>query len=356
MRKVDLVFSGDTTGSMFGTVSEVQEKVENNSRELHDKIPSLRLGAMLHKDYCNGEDALRSFDLTDIVNSFCGFVRKARAGGGCGPFACYELVLKKARDMKWRADAEKVLVLFGDEPPHKPSDPDNREKLDWKNEARMLAKMGVHVYAVQCLSNSYADYFYRGVAEMTGGVYLTLNQFSNVNDLIMAVAYGRADTEELERFEAIVVKAGRMNREMDQVFCVLLGRPEAKSRFANKKISLEAVPAWRFQTVMVNSDKPIKKLVEDRGLQFEKGRGFYEFTKTETIQPYKEIVLRDDESGDMWTGDEARKMLDIPVGSAAGNWRGKPKQLPNHTIFVQSTSVNRKLVAGTEFLYEMHKS
>lgn len=356
MNKVDLVFSGDSTGSMFGTIAEVKNRAVAVSRELHDRIPGLRLGAMTHKDYCDGDDALRSLNLTDNVNSFCSFIGKTKSGGGCGPFACYELVLKRARDMKWRANAEKVLVLFGDEPPHKPSNSDNEERLDWRNEAMMLAQMGVRVYMVQCLSNSYAEFFYREVAEITGGAYLTLNQFSSVNDLIMAVAYGRADLKELEGFEAVVVKAGRMNREMDEVFCVLLRRPKAKSRFADKKVSLEAVPPWRFQTVKVNRDQPIKQLVEDRDLEFKKGNGFYEFMKAETIQAYKEIVLRDNLTGDMWTGDAARKMLDIPVGNTAGNWRGKPKQLHGYTIFVQSTSVNRKLIAGTDFLYEINKN
>jgi hypothetical protein len=46
-----------------------------------------------------------------------------------------------------------------------------------------------------------------------------------------------------------------------------------------------------------------------QGVEFKKGRGFYEFNKPETVQHYKEIVIMDKTSGDMFEGSYARTLL-----------------------------------------------
>jgi predicted DNA-binding WGR domain protein len=113
---------------------------------------------------------------------------------------------------------------------------------------------------------------------------------------------------------------------------------------------LRAVPPGRFQVLEVDKETPIKAFVEENGLGFKKGRGFYEFTKTETIQGYKEIVLMDRATGDLFAGEKAREMLGLPTGE---NARIRPTDLEKYAVFVQSTSVNRVLMGHTRFLYEV---
>lgn len=113
---------------------------------------------------------------------------------------------------------------------------------------------------------------------------------------------------------------------------------------------LRAVPPGRFQILDVDRDCSIKEFVQEQGAAFKKGRGFYEFTKTETIQGYKEIILMDKKSGDMFEGKAARDMLGLPEDCTA---RIKPASLDKYAVFVQSTSVNRKLIGKTKFLYEV---
>ena len=86
---------------------------------------------------------------------------------------------------------------------------------------------------------------------------------------------------------------------------------------------------------------------------FQKGKGFYEFTKSELIQEYKEVVLRDKATGDMFSGEKARQMIGLGMGERA---RVKPAYLDQFDVFVQSTSYNRKLIGGTRFLYEVDLS
>jgi hypothetical protein len=56
---------------------------------------------------------------------------------------------------------------------------------------------------------------------------------------------------------------------------------------------------------------PIKDFVLKQGVKFKKGRGFYEFAKPETVQKYKEIVIMDKKSGEMFEGSHARTLLGI---------------------------------------------
>ena len=79
-----------------------------------------------------------------------------------------------------------------------------------------------------------------------------------------------------------------------------------------------------------------------------KGAAFYELTKPETVQDYKMIVVWDKVSGKFYGGVEARTMLQLPD---FGEVRLKPGDHGQCDIFVQSTSVNRKLVKGTRLLW-----
>lgn len=80
-----------------------------------------------------------------------------------------------------------------------------------------------------------------------------------------------------------------------------------------------------------------------------KGAAFYQLTKPEKkVQDYKIIAIRNKKKDEVYTGAHARQLLGLP-------YHGEVKIIPgNHgqyDIFIQSTSVNRKLVAGTEVLY-----
>jgi len=74
------------------------------------------------------------------------------------------------------------------------------------------------------------------------------------------------------------------------------------------------------------------------------GKAYFQLTKPETIQPAKAIAIRFDK--DVYTGAAARKLLGLPDVEI----KVKPGDHPGYTIFVQSSSYNRVLLAGTELL------
>ncbi|OGZ05011.1 MAG: hypothetical protein A2845_01900 [Candidatus Lloydbacteria bacterium RIFCSPHIGHO2_01_FULL_49_22] len=348
---------------MSPCIRAVRSRIEESLTRLFKEVPNLRVSIGACGDYCDrGHTYVTTdLDLTTSLHDLVQFVRTVQSTGGGDLPECYELVLREALALDWSHNAVKVLVLIADDIPHSPTDRQNiahnGEGIDWRKEADKLKSMGVAVYSIQCLSKPYATPFYRELAERTGGYHLTLDQFSEVTDLLMAICLKQGDPEQLSRFEQEVSESGRMTRSFDENLAKLSHRPISE-RFVRAPKSLDAVPPGRFQILSVDKSTSggkiaIKDFVLANDLIFKTGRGFYQFTKPELIQDYKEVVLRDKTTGDMYTGETARSMIGLGVGVSA---KVKPVYLAEFDVFVQSTSYNRGLVAGTQFLYEVDMS
>ncbi|NVJ22604.1 VWA domain-containing protein [Myxococcus sp. AM011] len=345
--RVEIVFSFDTTGSMYPCLAQVRKKLHGTVSRLMKEIPGIRIGVIAHGDYCDAGSTYvtKILDLTDDANAVVRFVDKVgQTGGGDAP-ECYELVLREAQSLSWTTGYQRAFVLIGDDVPHGPSD--NPKRLDWRKEVDALGRMGVPVYGVQALARRHATPFYKELAEKSGGFHLSLDQFAHVTDMLLAVCYKQSSDARLQAYETEVAKEGRMSRGLNAMFSTMLQR---KTESLYGETDLRAVPPGRFQSLEVDGDMPIKAFVQENGLSFKTGRGFYEFTKTETIQGHKEVVLMDRKTGDFYSGDRAREMLGLPPGETV---RIRPASLEKYVVFVQSTSANRKLVKGSKFLYEV---
>lgn len=345
---VEVVFSFDTTGSMYPALSQVRRNIRATATRLMKEIPGIRIGIIAHGDYCDKGSTYvtKILDITDDADRITRFVDKVEPTGGGDAPECYELVLNEAKDMSWTPNYTKCLVMIGDDVPHGPAH--NPRRLDWRVELAGLITKGIQVYGVQALGRSHATAFYKELAEKSGGFHLNLDQFSAVTDMILAICYKQTGDAKLEDLERELGGAGRMNRSMNDVFTTLLKRSKSVRHYATP--GLAAVPPSRFQVLAVDKDASIMDFVQDNGLRFHTGRGFYEFTKTETIQAKKEVVLVERKTGDMYTGVAARALLGLPEGV---NARIKPTSLADYMVFVQSTSSNRRLKGGTRFLYEV---
>lgn len=359
--KLEIVFNFDTTGSMYPCLDQVRRNLENTVGSLFKEIPNLKIGIGANGDYCdrNSTYVTKQLDLTTDLYSLTQFARNvSRTGGGDAPEA-YELVLHEAQTKyNWSINARKILVLIGDDVPHGPSYPQNTLRLDWKAEGKKLADMGIQVYTIQCLSRYHADSFYSELARIGNGYHLHLDQFADITNLVNAIIYRQVSQERVQQYEEQVVKQGKMNRALDRSFGVLTGRPrDAKGRFVKIDESLsddlKPVAPGRFQMMDIDKECDIRTYVQDHDLIFAVGKGFYEFTKSETVRPEREVVLRDRSTGDMYSGKKAREMIGVPYGTAKTlSPRTMTTTVP-YDIFIQSTSYNRKLKPGTRFLYEV---
>lgn len=106
-----------------------------------------------------------------------------------------------------------------------------------------------------------------------------------------------------------------------------------------------------YQVMMNQNGMQIRDFVEAArvGIPMKKGAAFYQLTKKEDeVQDYKQILIRDKKTGKIYGGTHSRQLLGLPF---TGTVKIVPGNHGNYDIFIQSTSVNRKLVGGTIVLY-----
>jgi len=103
-----------------------------------------------------------------------------------------------------------------------------------------------------------------------------------------------------------------------------------------------------FLVFNITVDTPLNVFVKDQSLKFAKGSAFYQFMRNEVIQKYKEVVIMDNNTGDIFEGDAVRALLSLPSDE---DIKLSPVNIDKYTVFIQSTSANRHLKAGTKFLF-----
>ncbi len=344
---LEIVITFDTTGSMYPCLTQVRSNVRTLIRDLFTEIPGIRVGIIAHGDY-GDEYVTKHTNLSTNQEELCRFVETVAGTGGSDWEECYELVLREAHTkVSWTPTSRKALIMIGDAIPHAPLSPRNAPKIDWRVEAAELVSKGVSIYSVQALGGRLAGQkFWQPLAHETGGIHLSLDQFSHAKEYIKAICLHTQSQEALQTFRTTLQSEGRMNRSLHGMFATLL---RDETAYGGEDHGLTPVAPSRFQMLEVGAEKvSIKQFATDNGLTFKVGRGFYEFTKPEVITDKKEVVLMSRRTGDMFTGDEAARKI-----GAGGTGRIRPADLEQWRVFVQSTSANRVLMPNTGFLYEV---
>lgn len=114
------------------------------------------------------------------------------------------------------------------------------------------------------------------------------------------------------------------------------------SSVANRLVGLHP---GQYRLLDVRYDGRIDEFVEEKlHRPYSRGEAYYQLTKPETVQPQKQIAIFGRNA--VYTGADARQLLGLPDY----NVRVAPNDYSDYEIFVQSTSVNRKLIGGTKLL------
>lgn len=109
--------------------------------------------------------------------------------------------------------------------------------------------------------------------------------------------------------------------------------------------TLQGLHYGQFRLLDVEETGRIDEFVESRtGRPYKLGEAYYQLMKKETIQPQKQVAIL--ANSKVYIGKEARDLLGLPDYHVDV----KPSDYADYDIFVQSTSVNRKLIAGTKLL------
>ncbi|WP_031072938.1 vWA domain-containing protein [Streptomyces sp. NRRL WC-3742] len=121
---------------------------------------------------------------------------------------------------------------------------------------------------------------------------------------------------------------------------------------ADVKASLDTLDTGKYILIPVDEQMPIRDFVTSAGHAYTSGCAYYELSKREKIQGTKQLAVAEKDpatgrmTGRVFSGPAARQLLGLPQREATV----KPGENPAYTVFVQSTSVNRKLVPGTKLL------
>ena len=101
----------------------------------------------------------------------------------------------------------------------------------------------------------------------------------------------------------------------------------------------------------VTHDDEIRSFVESTGRLFLKGAAFYELVggkdNADKVQDYKKVLIMEKGRSQVYGGDDARRLLDLPDHET----KVRPGDHGGFRIFIQSTSVNRKVRSGTRIIY-----
>ena len=362
---IDVCITFDTTGSMYPCLTQVRRDVDKTIKQLFGDIPDLRIAIIAHGDYCDKDSpyVTKALDFTSKVYEISQFIKKVKSTHGGDAPECYELVLNEARTkLNWKSGRAKVIVMIGDDVPHgvgyRCHGMTQPNKIDWRNELGLLVEAGINVYGVHAMPGCrhHSKSFYTEIAKTTGGFYLTLDQFSVINELIMGICYKQQGPEALDSFAQSLQDAGRMTGGTRQVMSTLQGK-RIKTTSKRRDKTLKPVHSGRFQVFDVDRDQPIQQFVENQGIDFKPGRGFYQLDrKTVGVQAYKEIILQDKDSEEVFNGGQVRNMLGLLKQEDGDKTKEslRPTKFEDWNVFIQSTSYNRKLIAGTKFMYEVN--
>lgn len=113
------------------------------------------------------------------------------------------------------------------------------------------------------------------------------------------------------------------------------------------KSKLQELSPKDYEVLPVRQEGPIREYVEKfTGKPFTIGSGYYQLTKKETIQASKNVCIRNKKNGKVFSGPNARQLLGLPNAEI----KVAPEFSADFDIYVQSSSVNRKLIKGTDLI------
>ncbi len=195
---LDIVIVFDSTGSMQGEINEVKNKIQRIGNALLKMIPKTRISLCTYRDR-NDAYVVKGIPLTDNLGELILFLEQISAsGGGDLPEAVDEGLRWSIENNRFRRSARKVILLFGDAPPHQSGKAGCQKwAADFRNQQRGI------VSTVTCRSEQPLDDF-AAIARIGGGEsFLTRNEREIVEQLMVLVFGSQHRDKVLEAFDLI---------------------------------------------------------------------------------------------------------------------------------------------------------
>jgi hypothetical protein len=192
---LDIVIVFDSSGSMQGEIDQVKGKIQRIGTALRQMIPKTRIGLCTYRDQ-GDEYVVKGQPLTDNLGEIVSFLEKTSAkGGGDKPEAVEEGLRWAIQNNRFRRGARKVILLFGDAPPHEGQKVACKK---WASDFRHKQR-GV-VSTVTCRSDQKLEAF-ESIAKIGGGEsFLTSNERQIMKQLMILVFGSQHRSKVVEAF------------------------------------------------------------------------------------------------------------------------------------------------------------
>lgn len=212
--ELDLVFLCDCTGSMGTYIRVAQQNITSIAKELSQKAQhDLRFALVCYRDHPPAElsYATRVFEFTSSLDDMNRNVGTMKAQGGGDTPESVACALHAALRLPWRPNSVKLVVCISDAPPHglgfcDDTFPDGCPcGVDPVVTVHAMRDKGIVLYTIGCEpligQTAGTREFFKGLADITGGRYLSLHDAK----LLPAIIVGGAEEEAaLQRLNAAV--------------------------------------------------------------------------------------------------------------------------------------------------------
>ena len=157
LRKVglDVAIVVDATGSMQNVIDALKNHLEALAATIQHLVPTARIGAVTYRDRDDDKIATAPRQSEDFLVKWSDLTfngKKVRAfldgivaeGGGDWEEAVKDGLETAMRQLKWRSDAKRVIILVGSSPPHEQDVPTIRRLVtEWHSKGGVVSTIDV---------------------------------------------------------------------------------------------------------------------------------------------------------------------------------------------------------------------
>lgn len=195
---LDVVIAFDSTGSMSGEINEVKAQIHKIGTTMLTLVPKTRISLCTYRDKGDAY-VVKGIPLTSDIRQLEYFLKGIEAGGGGDhPEGVQEGIKWSIENNKFRPSARKIILVFGDAPPHADDQP---QCLKLAKSFREQDK-GV-ISTVTCRARSPMPEFY-AIADAGGGeAFLATDSRQIVSQLVILVFGSQHKDKVVEAFKLL---------------------------------------------------------------------------------------------------------------------------------------------------------
>jgi hypothetical protein len=195
---LDIVLTFDSTGSMSGELNQLKGQIDRIGSALIKLVPKTRISICTYRDEGDAY-VVKGLPLTNDIQLIKSYLDDiSAAGGGDTPEAVQEGLRWPIQNNQYRARARKVMLLFGDAPPHQQ---DLQACFELASDFKVQEK-GV-VSTITCRKGDRLSEFVE-IAQYGGGeAFLTSDEKQIMTQLLVLVFGSKYRGKVMEAFEML---------------------------------------------------------------------------------------------------------------------------------------------------------